>query len=129
MGSFGRIVGFSSRATREEQKAKYLNSQESFIFHKRDILYGLHLAKNDISEKDRVFLVEGQMDCIALHQFGFKESVAVSGVAIGDRILQYLTTLTKNIYLLMDNDQAGQRAQERLPNPACATEFYQNEWT
>ena len=111
---FGLVMGFTSRATREDQKAKYMNSPESFMFKKQNILYGLHLAKNDIREKDAVILVEGNMDQIALYHYGFKNTVAVMGIALGPQALERLVNLTKNIYLALDSDKAGFSAMSRI---------------
>jgi DNA primase len=110
----GQVRGFGSRATKDYQKAKYLNSQESFAFNKRNILYGLHLAKNHIRQKDSVILTEGYMDTIALHQNGFQNSVALMGVAISDNAIKMLTPMTKNFYLSLDSDNAGFSAMERM---------------
>jgi DNA primase len=110
----GLVVGFTSRAIRDDQKAKYMNSVESFIFIKSNILYGFHLAKNAIREKDAAILVEGNMDQIALFHNGFKNTVAVMGTALGTNSLERLLSLTKNIYLALDSDAAGFKAMERI---------------
>lgn len=111
---FGQVSGFTSRAIRDDQKAKYMNSVDSFIFNKGNILYGFHLAKNTIREKDAVILVEGNMDQVALFHNGFKQTVAVMGTALGVQSLERLLSLTKNIYLTLDNDAAGLKAMERI---------------
>jgi DNA primase len=111
---FGQVIGFTSRAIRDDQQPKYMNSKDSFLFNKGNLLYGLHLAKNAIREKDFVILVEGNMDQIALTHFGFKNSVAVMGVALGPQSLERLLTLTKNIYVAMDSDKAGFIAMKRI---------------
>ena len=110
----GLVIGFTSRAIRDDQKAKYMNSVDSFVFNKRNILYGFHLAKNAIREKDAVILVEGNMDQIALYNNGFHNTVAVMGVALGAPSLERLIALTKNIYLALDSDGAGFSAMERI---------------
>lgn len=110
----GQVIGFTSRAIRDDQKAKYMNSVDSFIFNKRNILYGFHLAKNSIREKDAVILVEGNMDQIALYNNGFHHTVAVMGVALGTPSLERLLGMTKNIYLALDSDPAGFTAMERI---------------
>lgn len=111
---FGQVVGFTSRAIRDDQKAKYMNSVDSFIFNKRNILYGFHLAKNAIREKDAVILVEGNMDQVALYNNGFHNTVAVMGTALGGPSLERLVTMTKNVYLSLDSDNAGFIAMERI---------------
>jgi DNA primase len=111
---FGQVVGFTSRAIRDDQKAKYMNSVESFVFNKSNILYGFHLAKNAMREKDAVILVEGNMDQIALYHNGFTNTVAVMGVALGTSSLERIVNLTKNVYLALDSDRAGFIAMERI---------------
>ncbi len=115
---FGHVVGYTSRAVFDYQKAKYMNSKESFIFNKRNILYGLHLAKKAIRGKDAVILVEGNMDQIALHSKGFDNAVAVMGVALGENSLRNLKALTSNFYLCLDSDEAGYKAATRI-NQQC----------
>ena len=115
---FGQVVGYTSRAVFDYQKAKYMNSRESFIFNKKHILYGLHLAKSSIRSKDAVLLVEGNMDQIALYNKGFTNSVAVQGVALGETSLRNLKSMTTNLFLCLDNDQAGWKAGERI-NKQC----------
>lgn len=110
----GRVLGFGSRAVFDYQKAKYINSQESFIFNKRQILYGFHLAKQSIREKDQVLLVEGYMDLIKLHQHGFTNSVAVMGVALSEKTISFLSSYTRNFILALDSDEAGMRAMKRI---------------
>ena len=115
---FGQVVGYTSRAVFDYQKAKYMNSRESFIFNKKHIVYGLHLAKSSIRSKDAVILVEGNMDQIALFNKGFTNSVAVQGVALGETSLRNLKSMTTNFYLCLDNDNAGWSAGERI-NKQC----------
>lgn len=125
--SFGRVVGFSSRAIHSYQKAKYYNSKESFIFNKRSLLYGINLAKPNIKSKGRVILAEGHMDVIMLHQQGFNEAVAVMGTALTGKSLELLKGLTKNIYLGLDSDPAGiaaaKRAHEELIKLGIVSKF------
>ena len=111
---FGQVIGYTSRATKEDQKPKYMNSIDSFLFNKSNLLYGLHLAKPFIRDKDNVIVVEGNMDQIALYKFGFKNSVATMGVSMGEVALTRLLSLTKNIFLSLDNDQAGYKASCRI---------------
>ncbi len=110
----GHVIGFTSRVIRDDQKPKYLNSIDSFVFNKKNILYGFHLAKNAIREKDAAILVEGNMDQVALYNNGFHNTVAVMGVALGAPSLERLTALTKNIFLALDSDNAGFLAMERI---------------
>ena len=110
----GKVRGFSSRAVKPEQKPKYLNSGESFIFDKGNILYGFNLAKKHIRESDSVVIVEGNMDVITLHQYGFKNSVATMGVALSQSSVRLLSNMTKNIFLAMDSDPAGLKAMNKI---------------
>jgi len=111
---YGKEIGFTSRAISDAQKAKYLNSKESFIFKKRDLLYGFHLAKQSIRANQSVIVVEGNMDQIALYKEGFKNSVAIMGTAIGQYSLTTLKQASKVVYLCLDNDQAGINATKRI---------------
>jgi DNA primase len=97
--NYGNLSGFSSRRTKEHQKAKYLNSQESFAFNKGNILFGYNKARNEIRNKNSVIICEGHMDLIVLHQFGFVNSVATQGIALSDFGLNTLKAQNKNIYL------------------------------
>lgn len=108
-----QVVGFGSRSIHEDQKPKYLNSQDSPIFNKRSILYGLNFAKNFIREKSQGILVEGYMDTITLFQHGFKNTVAVMGVALTEQQCRSITSLTKNWLFILDQDAAGQNAVQR----------------
>ncbi|MBL7665844.1 MAG: DNA primase, partial [Bacteriovoracaceae bacterium] len=110
----GHVRGFGSRATQTYQKAKYLNSQESFIFNKRNILYGFHLAKNHIRERDQVILTEGYMDTITMHQFDFKNTVALMGIALSDYAIGLLKPLASQFVLALDSDNAGFKAMEKI---------------
>ena len=111
---FGKVVGFTGRATLPEQKGKYINSSDSFLFNKNSVLYGLHEAGSFIRQKDAVILVEGHMDKIALSSHGFPHAVAVMGTALGRVGLQALLGMSKNIYLSLDGDPAGWKASERI---------------
>lgn len=110
---FGHVIGFTARTIDDNKGPKYLNSSGSFIFNKKELLYGFHLAKNTMRERGAL-IVEGNMDQLSLFTKGFENSVAVMGVALGDQSLKRLTTLTKNIYLGLDNDSAGKAAEKRM---------------
>lgn len=115
-----KVRGFSSRAVLPDQKPKYLNSGESFIFDKGNTLYGFHLAKRSIRETDSAIVVEGNMDAITLHQYGFKNSVATMGVSLSQSSIKLLTNMAKDIYLAMDSDPAGIKAMTRINNDFLA---------
>jgi DNA primase len=111
----GRIVGFQARKLSEDDplRGKYVNSPESDLFKKGAILYGLHLAKTAIAKQDRVAVVEGNTDVIALRQAGFEPVVASMGTALTERQLTELGRLTKKIFMCFDPDVAGQNAASR----------------
>lgn len=109
-----KVRGFSSRAVLPNQKPKYLNSGESFIFDKGNILYGFNIAKKHIRQQETVLIAEGQMDVVALHQYGFTYAVGTMGVALSDNSARMLAKMTKTIYLGLDSDPAGLKAMERI---------------
>lgn len=111
-----RTVGFSARTLLENANKsvpKYINSEETGWFNKRKLLYGLHLAKTSIKKSEEAILVEGNMDVILAHQFGFNNVIASMGTALTPYQVQKIERFAKTIYLCMDNDQAGQMAMER----------------
>ncbi len=112
--SSGQIIGLTGRASRPEQKPKYFNSVDSFLFRKHDLLYGLHLAKRAIRDQGCLILVEGNMDQMALHQAGFKHCVAIMGTGFRDSTAARILSLSRKIYLCLDNDQGGQKAAARV---------------
>ncbi|MDX1581804.1 MAG: DNA primase, partial [Alphaproteobacteria bacterium] len=108
----GRIVGFGGRAL-GEARAKYLNSPETPLFHKGRLLYNLRNARAKARDADRLIVVEGYMDVIALAQAGFEESVAPLGTAVTEEQIELLWRITPEPVLCFDGDQAGERAAER----------------
>ena len=110
----GRVAGFGARTMQSEKTiAKYLNSPESPIYHKSDILYGLFQAKNAIVKQDSCYLVEGYTDVISLHQAGVENVVASSGTSLTEGQIRLVKRLTPNITVLYDGDAAGIRASFR----------------
>src|SRR5438067_203381 len=111
----GRVLGFQARKLREDDplQAKYVNSPESDLFHKGDVLYGLDLARAAIAKQDRVVVVEGNPDVMALRQEGLEPVVAAMGTALTDRHLRQLSRLTRNLCLCFDGDAAGEAATLR----------------
>ncbi|EFO80181.1 DNA primase [Oscillochloris trichoides DG-6] len=106
----GQIVGFGGRALENEVQPKYLNSPETPLFHKSDLLYGLDLAREAIRSEDRAVLVEGYVDVITAHQHGFRNVVAPLGTAITKNQVGLLKRLSHNVYMALDADSAGQKA-------------------
>jgi DNA primase len=107
-----RVVGFGGRVIRGGEP-KYLNSPESSVYHKGEILYGLQVAKGYIPEKDCVIIVEGYFDLLTLHQFGLKHSVATLGTALTTHHIRILKRYTKNLITVFDADEAGVQASLR----------------
>jgi DNA primase len=107
-----RVVGFGGRLIKEGQP-KYLNSPESVIYHKGEILYGLPAARPSASERDSVIIVEGYFDLLTLHQYGVKHSVATLGTALTAQHLRVLKRYAGNIITLFDGDSAGVKATLR----------------
>ncbi len=107
-----RVVGFGGRVIGDGEP-KYLNSSESSIFHKGEILYGLHAAKRYLSERDEVIIAEGYFDLLALHQNGWKQCVATLGTALTAQHIRILKRYTKNVITLFDADSAGVQATLR----------------
>lgn len=102
-------VAFTGRVL-TDALPKYLNSPASHIFDKSSILYGLHLAKQAISKTGEVFIVEWQMDTIALHQAGIDNAVGISGTALTKEHIRTLRRFSHTIYLALDSDNAGVKA-------------------
>jgi DNA primase len=110
----GQIRGYSSRAVLPDQNPKYLNSGESFAFDKGSILFGFYFGKNTIRQNDQVIIVEGNMDVIMMHQFGFHQTVGTMGTALTEHSVKLLSNMTKNVYLGMDSDNAGKKAMQKI---------------
>lgn len=112
--SAGEIIAFSGRIFgSEEDVAKYINSPETEIFKKSNILYGFDRAKGPIRKNNFSILVEGQMDTIMCHQAGYKNVVASSGTSITEGQLRNLNKITSNIVIAYDSDNAGFTASTR----------------
>ena len=109
----GNIIGFSARVINPEDKPKYLNSAEHKAFEKSKVLYWLNFAKNNIREHEKIIIVEWQMDVLWLAKLWIPVGVATSGTALTDEHVKLLKRYTENIYLMFDNDQAGQQATQR----------------
>ena len=105
----GRVIAFGGRVI-DGEGAKYINSPESEIYHKRRNLYLLDRARNAIREKKRSILVEGYMDAIRLHKNGFKEAVASLGTSLTSEQAEILSRFADRCYICYDSDKAGQTA-------------------
>lgn len=110
----GRPLGFTGRVlSSEKTKAKYVNSPESDIYSKSKVLFGLHLAKNEIVKQGLCYLVEGNMDAIMLSQNNVENVVATSGTALTIEQIRLIKRYTKNVTVLYDGDSAGIKAAFR----------------
>jgi DNA primase len=110
----GRVIAFGGRTLRTDKKtAKYINSPETEVYHKSDVLYGLYFAKKEIIHHDNCFLVEGYTDVISLHQAGIENVVASSGTSLTIGQIKLIRRFTNNITILYDGDSAGIKASFR----------------
>lgn len=110
----GNTVAFSGRILQTQNKeAKYINSPETLIYHKRETLFGLHLAKEAIKKTKRVLLVEGEFDVISPYQKGVENVVAVKGSAVTREQMTILSRFADEFYIALDSDEAGSEAAKR----------------
>ncbi|MCX7046458.1 MAG: DNA primase [Candidatus Sumerlaeota bacterium] len=109
----GRVVGFGGRTMTAGEEPKYLNSPETPLYQKHKILYAFHLARKRIGERRECFLVEGYFDAIAMHQFGFANTVASCGTALTDDQARLIRRLCDSVIFLYDADAAGKKAMAR----------------
>ncbi len=105
----GHVVGFTARVL-DDGLPKYLNSPASPIFDKSSILYGFHLAKQEVARHGKIIIVEWQMDTITLHQAGITYAVGISGTALTERHIKILKRFVKEVYFCLDSDNAGVKA-------------------
>ncbi|MBZ0186707.1 MAG: DNA primase, partial [Candidatus Obscuribacterales bacterium] len=110
----GRVIAFGGRTLGDDQ-VKYLNSPETLLYQKGQHLFGLHLAKDNIKEKDAVIVAEGYFDAITPHQYGFTNTVATLGTALTEAQARLLIRYTESrrVYVAFDADPAGVKAVER----------------
>ena len=112
----GKVIAFGARILSKEKSVnqpKYLNSPETEVYHKSNVLYGIYQAKQAIRQEDVCFLVEGYTDVISLHQAGISNVVASSGTSLTVEQIQLIARFSKNITVLYDGDAAGIKASLR----------------
>jgi DNA primase len=110
----GRSVGFSGRTlSTDKEEAKYLNSPETDIYKKSELLYGLDKAKQEIRTRGYALVVEGQMDLMLCHQAGFANTIALSGTAFTPTQMSLIMRFAKNVMLALDSDKAGIASAEK----------------
>ncbi len=119
-----RFCGFGGRVFMpDDDRCKYYNSKEHQFFQKGTLLYGLDIAKKNIQSNDVAFLVEGYTDCIAMHNYGYKNSIATLGTACTTEHLKKIASYTQQLYILYDGDHAGQEAIVRLTQLCWAVDI------
>lgn len=110
----GKVIAFGARIlTKEKDQPKYINSPETDIYHKSNVLYGMFQAKNEIRKHEFCYLVEGYTDVISLHQAGIENVVASSGTALTEEQIKLMRRFTENVTVLFDGDAAGIKAALR----------------
>lgn len=110
----GKVVAFGGRTLKKDKKVpKYINSPETEVYHKSNVLYGIHQARQSIRNEDNCYLVEGYTDVISLHLAGIENVVASSGTSLTDEQVKLISRFTKNITVLYDGDVAGMKASLR----------------
>lgn len=113
-GQTGKVVAFAGRTLSSDKTvAKYINSPESEIYHKSNVLYGIYQAKKEIQRKDNCFLVEGYTDVMSLHQSGIENVVASSGTSLTHGQIRLIKRFTDNVTVIYDGDNAGIKASLR----------------
>lgn len=118
--SAGRTVAFTGRALAKDDQAKYLNSPETDLFKKSQVLFGMDKAKDAIRTRGFALLVEGQFDVILLHQIGFGNAIALSGTALSREHLALMKRYADNLMLALDSDRAGLAASAKNAHAALS---------
>ncbi len=106
----GRVVAFGGRKIKDFQNPKYINSPETELYRKREVLYGLYEAKNYIREKKKVIVVEGYLDVLSLYQIGIRNVVATLGTSLSKYHAKQLKKFAEEVVLMFDSDDAGKKA-------------------
>ncbi len=109
----GRVHGFGARAMRENQRPKYLNTSDGELYHKREVLFGIDLARAPAARAGRMILAEGYTDVLALHQAGLRNAVGIMGTALTEEQVGELERIVRVLELCLDADRAGQEAMLR----------------
>lgn len=121
----GEIIAFAGRVM-DDSLPKYLNSAETALYHKSNILFNLHRAKESMKQKNSIIVVEGYMDAIACYRIGIENVVAVCGTALTEQHIKLMKRYTDHIIFCMDSDEAGIRATERNASLALKQEMHVN---
>jgi DNA primase len=124
----GRVHGFGARRMREESdapgpSAKYLNTSDGELYHKREVLFGIDLARAPAAKAGRMILVEGYTDVLALHQAGIRNAVGIMGTSLTEEQIRELERVVKVLELCLDADRAGQEAMLRASRLAAGRDL------
>lgn len=114
----GKVIAYAGRVLGKAKKAKYINSPQTKVYNKSEVLYGINFAKNEIRKINEVILVEGYTDVISLQQYGIDNVVASSGTSLTPQQMKLLHRYGETITMIYDSDSAGQRAMKRGINIA-----------
>ncbi len=109
----GKVIAFAGRVLGNEKTAKYINSAQTKVYNKSEVVYGVNFAKNEIRKQQEVILVEGYTDVITLNQHGISNVVASSGTALTPGQMKILHRYGERIVMIYDSDNAGQNAMKR----------------
>jgi DNA primase len=109
----GKVIAFAGRALSKTDKAKYINSPQTKVYNKSEVLYGVNFAKNEIRKNDEAILVEGYTDVISLQQEGIENTVASSGTSLTPSQLKLLKRYCDTLTMIYDSDSAGRMAMKR----------------
>lgn len=116
----GKVIAFAGRVLGEKKEAKYINSSQTDVYNKSEVVYGVHLAKNEIRRQEEVILVEGYTDVITLHQAEIRNVAASSGTALTPGQVRVLGRYGNRVVMIYDSDSAGLNAMKRGMNVALA---------
>ena len=112
----GQVIGFGGRVINPEDTPKYCNSPETPVFQKGHELYGLFIARRAIRDAGRALVVEGYMDVIKMHTYGYNNTVAALGTSLTDNQIKLMKRYSKDYYIAFDSDNAGQKASLKAIN-------------
>jgi DNA primase len=127
-GTTGKVIAFAGRVLGNEKTAKYINSAQTKVYNKSEVVYGVNFAKNEIRKNKEVILVEGYTDVITLNEHGIKNVVASSGTALTPGQMKILNRYGEKIIMIYDADNAGQAAMKRGIDIALAKGWKYSYW-
>ncbi|HET8979772.1 MAG TPA: DNA primase [Solirubrobacteraceae bacterium] len=120
----GRVHGFGARRMREDQRgAKYVNTSDGELYHTREVLFGIDLARAAAARAGRMILVEGYTDVLALHQAGIRNAVGIMGTSLTEEQVAELERVVRTLELCLDADRAGQEAMVRAARVAAGRQL------